>query len=58
MDFAKLPIGFAMALAQNEHAMWKFASMPEEQRRSVVDRAHGASSETEMRSIVSDIAAE
>lgn len=56
MDFAKLPIGFAMALAQNTPALETFGRMTESQRQAVVSQAHGARSEAEMWQIVSGIA--
>ena len=55
MDFAKLPIGFAMALAQNSAAMQRFGTMTEQERSSVLTRAHNALSEGEMIRIVSEI---
>ena len=56
MDFAKLPIGFAMALAQNSAAMQRFGIMTEQERSSVLNLAHNARSEEEMIRIVSSIA--
>lgn len=56
MDFAKLPIGFAMALAQNSAAMQRFGTMTEQERSSILTRAHNARSEAEMTRIVSSIA--
>lgn len=56
MDFGKLPIGFAMALAQNQAAMAKFGQMSEDQKQTVLSRAHNARSETEMRQLVSGLA--
>lgn len=56
MDFGKLPIGFAMALAQNEAAMTKYATMPEAEKQSVISRAKAARSEQEMTQIVAGIA--
>lgn len=56
MDFYKVPIGFGMALAQNEEAMNAYAVMTHAQKQAVLHRAHQARSETEMRSIVSGIA--
>ena len=56
MDFAKLPIGFAMALAQNTQAMQRFGTMTEQERSSILTRAHNARSEAEMTRIVSSIA--
>ena len=55
MDFAKLPIGFAMALAQNRAAMQRFGTMSEPERSSVLNRAHNARSEAEMMRIVCEI---
>ena len=55
MDFAKLPIGFAMVLAQNSAAMQRFGTMTEQERSSVLTRAHNARSEGEMIRIVSEI---
>lgn len=56
MDFAKLPVGFAMALAQNTPALEKFGQMPQAQRQVYIDKAHNARSEREMHQIVSTIA--
>ena len=55
MDFAKLPIGFAMALAQNEIALNKYGAMSEAQKNAILDRAHTADSNEEMHQIVADI---
>ena len=55
MDHGNLPIGFAMALAQNQTAMEKFGTMPELEKRSVISRAHSARSEAEMHQIVSSL---
>jgi len=50
-----LPEGFAMALAQNIYALNHFASLPEAQRQTVVDRARQVSSEEEMRGLVNSL---
>ncbi len=55
MDFYSVPIGFGMALAMNEEAMASFAAMSEQQKRTVLDKAHNARSEAEMRQIVSGL---
>lgn len=55
MDFAKLPVGFAMALAQNTPALERFGQMSKAQRQTYIDRAKGARSEREMEQIVSGI---
>ena len=56
MDFAKLPIGFAMALAQNTAALERFGRMGEPERKAWVDQARSARSESQMQQIVSGIA--
>lgn len=55
MDFYKIPIGFGMALAQNEEAMNAYARMTQEQKQAILNRAHQAHSEQEMHNIVSGI---
>lgn len=57
MNPRDLPLGFGMALAQNESAMKRFESMPESEKQSVINRAKGASSKREMRAIVDNIGA-
>lgn len=56
MDFAKVPIGFGMALAQNETAMAAYAGMGAEQKQAVLNKARGARSEQEMQQIVDTLA--
>ena len=55
MDFYKVPIGFGMALAMNEPAMAAYSAMSEEEKQMILDRAHNARSEEEMRRIVNSI---
>ena len=55
MDFYKVPIGFGMALAINEPAMAAYAAMTEQQKQTVLHKAHNARSEKEMREIVNSI---
>ena len=57
-DYGKLPIGFAMALAQNQAALEIFGTMPKEEKQIILDRAHGVRSEEEMHQLVSGLAAE
>lgn len=52
MDFAKVPIGFGMELAQDEAAMQRYAILTQEEKRAILKRAHNARSEQEMREIV------
>lgn len=55
MDFEEVPVGFGMALAQNEEAMNTFAMMTGEEKQAVWSRARGARTKAEMQRIVSDI---
>ena len=55
MDFAKVPIGFGMALAQNEQALSAYAAMTEAEKQAVLNKAHNARSEQEMQEIVEGI---
>lgn len=57
MDYYKVPIGFGMALAMNPPALNAYSAMTEEQKQSILDRAHNARSEKEMHEIVNSIAA-
>lgn len=56
MDFYKVPIGFGMALAQNEAAMLRYAQLPEQQKQDILNRAHNVRSEQEMYSLVDGLA--
>ena len=55
MDFYKVPIGFGMALAMNQRAMNAYAAMTENQKQAILNKAHNARSEQEMRQIVNSI---
>ncbi len=55
MDFYKVPIGFGMALAMNEPAMAAYAAMTEQQKQTVLNKAHNARSEREMHQIVNSL---
>lgn len=52
MDFYKVPIGFGMALAMNQPAMNAYATMTEEQKQAIVNKAHNVRSEKEMHDLV------
>lgn len=56
MDFAKLPVGFAMALAQNDVALQRFGTMSQQEKQTYIQKARKAQSENEMTQIVSGIA--
>lgn len=58
MDFATVPIGFGMALAQNEKAVNAYAMMTKEEKNAILAKAHNAKISEEMAQIVSAIAAE
>lgn len=55
MDFYKIPIGFGMALAMNEAAMNAYSAMTEQQKHAILEKAHHAKSELEMKQIVENI---
>ena len=55
MNLRDLPLGFGMALAQNESAMKRFEGMPESEKQSIIQRAKCASSRREMQAIVDGI---
>ena len=54
--FSTLPVGFAMALVQNEAAMDNFNHLSREQRESVLRQAHSVGSKAEMRRLVDTLA--
>ena len=56
MDFTEVPIGFGMALAQNEDAMNTFAMMTKEEKQAIWNKAHQARSEKEMNTLVASLA--
>lgn len=56
MEFEKLPVGFAMALAQNRSAMENFASLSNDRKQTIIDRAHTVHDKSEVRQIVSELA--
>ena len=52
---SELPLGFGMALAQNQATMQKFASMSESEKQAVLQQAHNVRSKEEMRLLVSSL---
>lgn len=56
MDFYKVPIGFGMALAMNQPAMDAYAAMTEQQKQTVLSKAHNVRSEREMHDLVASLA--
>lgn len=55
MDKKELPLGLGMALAQNEAAMQQFASLSQEERQAVIEKAHAVSSKQEMEALVNGL---
>jgi len=55
MDIRRLPLGFGMALAQNEAAMARFATMTEEEKQSVIERTHQVRSRRDMQRLVDSL---
>ena len=55
MDIRRLPLGFGMALAQNEAAMSRFATMSEEEKQSVIERTHQVRSRRDMQRLVDSL---
>lgn len=41
----ELPLGFGIALAQNEEAMRRFSALTDTQKRQLVERTHTVSSD-------------
>lgn len=58
MDFTSVPIGFGMALMQNEKATNAYAMMTREQKNTILAKAYAAHTREEMERIVSAIAAD
>ena len=55
MDFSQVPLGFGMALARNFNAMNAYSAMTDDQKKSILARAHNARSEKEMSEIVDSL---
>ncbi len=55
MNFKEVPMGFSMALAQNEKALNVYAGMRDEQKEEVIDKARNVKSKQEMQSLVNEL---
>lgn len=55
MDFSEVPVGFGMALAQNEDAMNAFAMMTREQKQEIWAKARNVRSRAQMQQLVNSI---
>lgn len=51
----ELPLGFGMALVQNEAAMQRFEALSEPARQQILASTHYVSSKAEMQALVSKI---
>lgn len=51
----ELPLGFGMALAQNEAAMHQFERLSETEKQALLQQAHDVRSKAEMRQLVSGL---
>lgn len=52
MSGIELPLGFGMALAQDETAMKNFESLSEAEKQAIIEKTHSVSSKSEMRALV------
>ncbi len=55
MDQLELPLGFGMALAQNEPAMKRFESYSEAEKQAIIQKTHSITSKQEMRAFVNEL---
>lgn len=51
----ELPLGFGMALAQNEAAMQRFESLSQAEKQAVIQRTHSIHSKQEMQQLVDSL---
>lgn len=58
MSKIELPLGFGMALAQNESAMKSFEQLTEEKKQDVVQKTHSITSKSEMAAFVNSLASD
>lgn len=56
MDHSEVPMGFGMALMQNEKAVNAYAMMTKEEKNAILEQVRSARSKKEMQQIVSAIA--
>lgn len=55
MEKLELPLGFGMALAQNEAAMKQFESLTDAEKQSVLQRTHSIRSRSQMQKLVAEL---
>lgn len=51
----ELPLGFGMALAQNEAAMQRFELLSDAEKQAVIQKTHSIRSKQEMRRLVDSL---
>ena len=51
-----LPLGFGMALAQNERALRRFGALTETEKTALMAQVQSVQSKTEMRQLVAELA--
>ena len=56
MEDRKLPLGFGMALAQNETALHKYAALSETEKIALMAQVHSVQSKAEMQQLVAELA--
>ncbi len=55
MNRNEMPVGFAMALAQNPEAMQKFTMLSEEKKTEIINGTHYVNSSREMHEYVNKL---
>lgn len=55
MNKTDLPLGFGMALAQNEPAMQQFEALSEAEKASIIKKTHSVNSKAEMQNLVNSL---
>lgn len=58
MQRGQMPVGFSMALAQNQEAMQKFATLSEDKKQQIIQGTHSVKSRKEMHEYVNKIVSE
>lgn len=51
----ELPLGFGMALAQNEAAMHRFEALTDAEKQAIIQKTHNVRSKSEMQQLVAGI---
>ncbi|MGN0571082.1 MAG: hypothetical protein ACI4K9_02750 [Candidatus Fimenecus sp.] len=52
----ELPLGFGMALAQNERAMAAFEALSDADKQTILQKTHAVQSKQEMHALVNSLA--